>query len=264
MPPAIIDAHAHLDMPPFNRDRNEAIARAREAGVTAIINVGINLKSSEDAIVLAQTNRDVFAAVGFHPHEATSVNQRDIKKLADLARQARVVAIGEIGLDYYRNQSPHEAQHRALRWQLEVAADSGLPVVIHCRQSENDMVATLKKWASFTKPPDDGIRGVIHCFSGSLETARQYIDMGFYISLGAYIGYPTSTSSHRIINDIPMNRILIETDSPFLPPQSRRGQRNEPSYLPVTAATLASIKRAHLELVAQETTANARRVFRLP
>lgn len=260
---AIIDTHAHLGMSHFDRDRNEVIVRARKAGITAIINIGIDLESSKQAIKLARANTDIFAAVGFHPHEANSVTEADIKKLADLARQHRVVAIGEIGLDYYRNYSSREAQHKALEQQLDIAAGTGLPVIIHCRQSEKDMVAALRKWTSSTRPRNDGIRGVIHCFSGSLETARQYLDMGFYISLGAYIGYPASGSSHYTIRILPLDRLLIETDSPFLPPQSHRGQRNEPSFLLTTLAVLAGIKEVHPEVIAKETTANARRVFRL-
>jgi len=261
---AIIDTHAHLYMPQFDRDRAEVINRAREAGIAAIVNVGIDLKSSEYAVKLAEVNPGVFAAVGIHPHEVASVSKVDIKRLIDMAHQKKVVAIGEIGLDYYRSHSPRETQHRVLEWQLEVAGESRLPVVIHSRQAERDMVAVLKKWTASAQPRDDGIRGVIHCFSGSIETARQYLDMGFHISLGAYIGYPTSKSSHATIRALPLDRLLIETDSPFLPPQSRRGQRNEPSYLPVTVTALAEIKGVSPEVIAQETTANARRVFHLP
>jgi len=261
---AIIDTHAHLDMPQFDRDRAEVINRAHEAGVVAIVNVGTDLKSSEHAIKLAEVNPGVFAAVGFHPHEVASVSKADIRRLIDMARHKKVVAIGEIGLDYYRSHSPHEIQHKVLEWQLEVAAESNLPVVIHSRQAETDMVDTLKKWTASVKPRDDGIRGVIHCFSGGIETARQYLDMGFHISLGGYIGYPTSRNSHATIRALPLDRLLIETDSPFLPPQSRRGQRNEPSYLPVTVTALAEIKGVSPETVARETAANARRVFHLP
>ncbi|MEW6141874.1 MAG: TatD family hydrolase [Chloroflexota bacterium] len=259
----IIDTHAHLDMPHFNSDRDKVISRAREAGVTTIINVGIDLKSSEHAIKLAEANSDIFAAVGFHPHEVSSVTTADVRRLIDLTRHKKVVAIGEIGLDYYRGYSTRKAQQKVLEWQLEVAADTGLPVIIHSRQAEKDMVATLRKWTSSPKLQNNSLRGIIHCFSGNIEIARQYLDMGFYISLGAYIGYPTSLSSHRTIRDIPTNRVLIETDSPFLPPQSRRGQRNEPSFLPVTLMALADIKEASLEVIAKETTDNARRVFRL-
>lgn len=256
---SIIDTHAHLDLANFDRDRSDVIKRARKAGVSAIINVGIDLKSSECAIKLAEANPDIFAAVGWHPHEAGSVTEESIKRLNEMARHKKVVAIGEIGLDYYRNYSPREVQQRALEQQLEIASKMGLPVVVHSRRAEADMLAILEKW----KLRDNTIRGVIHCFNGGVELARKYLDMGFYVSLGAYIGYPTSRNSHPTVRMLPIDRLLIETDSPFLPPQAYRGQRNEPSYLPMTLAALAAIKGIDPATVARETTANARRLFHL-
>jgi TatD DNase family protein len=174
-----------------------------------------------------------------------------------------VVAIGEIGLDLYRNYSPRESQLQVLVWQLELAMRLELPVVIHCRQAEKDMLTLLRDWASSHNAPKGRPRGVVHCFSGDMDTAQQYLDMGFFISLGAYIGYPSSRHIYDVIRDIPQDRLVLETDSPFLPPQTHRGQRNEPSYLPFTVESLAEIREVSPETVARETTRNARRLFRI-
>jgi len=244
----------------FNKDRADVIARARECGVATIINVGTDLVSSREAIRLAESHAEVLAAVGFHPHEAGGVSESDIASLAQLAGHPRVVAIGEVGLDFYRDYSPREGQLQALRWQLELAAELGLPVVIHCRQAEGRMLPLLRDWTSRHKHP----RGVVHCFSGDIDTARQYLDMGFFISLGAYIGYPASSNLHRVVRSLPQDRLVVETDSPFLPPQGHRGRRNEPAYLPLVVELLAEIRGVSAEQIARGTTANARRLFRLP
>jgi len=259
-----VDTHAHLDMGPFNNDRAEVIARARESGVSTIITVGVDQGSSEQAIKLAKSHNEVFAAVGFHPHNVARVNKIDIARLAQLAEHPRVVAIGEVGLDFYRAYSPRGAQLRVLKWQLELAAKLGLPVIVHCRQAEKDMLPLLRDWVSHDKHHPEQPPGVIHCFSGDTNTAREYLDMGFFISFGAYIGYPTSGSLHSVIGSIPQDRLLVETDCPYLPPQSHRGQRNEPAYLPITVGLLARIRQVSPEQIAQETTQNARRLFHLP
>lgn len=247
-------------MEPFNKDRGQVIARALDSGVNRIISVGTSLKSSQEAIRLAEDNPQVLAAVGFHPHGASRVEEEDWAKIAEIARHPRVVAIGEMGLDFYRNLSPQEEQIRVLKWQLELAVKLKLPVIIHCRQAEKDMLPLLGNWTSANKEMS-APRGVIHCFSGDTEAARQYLDMGFFLSLGAYIGYPASRSSYDVIRAIPGDRLLVETDSPFLPPQSHRGQRNEPAYLPLTVELLAEIRRVSPETVARETTQNAHRLF---
>ena len=258
----MIDTHAHLDMAPFDKDRTEVITRARDAGVSTIITVGIDLESSRKAIRLAENYPEVLATVGFHPHQATRVKKADMAKLAEMANHPRVVAIGEIGLDFYRNRAPRETQLQALQWQLELAERLDLPVIIHCRRAEKDMLPLLHNWTSSHKRLNGQPRGVIHCFSGALETAQRYLDMGFFISLGAYIGYPSSRHLHDVIRGIPQDRLVVETDSPFLPPQSHRGKRNEPSYLPLTVGVLTEIRQVSPETVARETTQNARHLFR--
>jgi TatD DNase family protein len=259
----MVDTHAHLDTSVFDKDRREVIARARDAGVGTIITVGTNLESSKKAIGLAEKYPGVLATVGFHPHDVATVDRADIARLGKIANHPRVVAIGEVGLDFYRNYSPRGAQLQALTWQLDLAAKLELPIIIHCRQAEKDMLNLLGDWVSLHKSPHGQGRGVIHCFSGSNDTARRYLDMGFYLSLGAYIGYPTSTNAHNVIKGIPEDRLLVETDCPFLPPQSYRGKRNEPAYIPITIQALAQIRGKSTDDVANTTTQNACYLFRL-
>lgn len=260
---SIVDTHAHLDSNAFAQDRAELITRARDTGVTKIITVGVSLESSKNAIILAERYPGVFAAAGFHPHQAVTMKKADIANLADIAKHPRVVAIGEIGLDFYRNYSPREAQLQALKWQLEVAVELNLPVIVHCRQAEREMLNLLRDWTEQHKGWHRQHPGVIHCFMGSTQTAQQYLDMGFYLSLGAYIGYPDSASAHHVIRSIPQDRLLVETDCPFLSPQSHRGKRNEPAYLPLTVELLTRIRKVSFETVIRETTQNAHDLFRL-
>lgn len=257
----IVDTHAHLDMSAFDKDRREVIARALDTGVGTIISVGTNLESSKKAIELAEKYPEILATVGFHPHDVATVDKANIASLGEIANHPRVIAIGEVGLDFYRNYSPREAQLQALKWQLDLAAKLELPVIIHCRQAEKDMLNLLCDWVS--KDPHGQGRGVIHCFSGSNDTSGRYLDMGFYLSLGAYIGYPGSESTHDVIRDIPKDRLLIETDCPFLSPQSYRGKRNEPAYLPLTVEVLAKIRGESSEEIIRITTENAQRLFHL-
>ncbi len=260
---SVVDIHAHLDMDSFDKDRAEVIARALEAGVGTVVTAGTDLESSKKAITLAERHVGVLASVGFDPYEASKVKKEDIAELAMVAQHPRVVAIGEIGLDFYRNYSPPEVQLQVLGWQLALATRLDLPVVIHCRQAEKDMLRLLRDWTSSPNVPKGQPRGVIHCFSGDIDTAQQYLEMGFFISLGAYIGYPSSRPIYDVIRAIPGDRLVLETDSPYLPPQTHRGQRNEPSYLPLTAGFLAEIRGVSPETIARETTRNARYLFRI-
>jgi len=258
----IVDTHAHLNMSVFDKDRLDVIARARDAHVNKIINVGTNLESSKKAIALAEKYPEILATVGFHPHDSAKVGKAHIAELTKIANHPKVVAIGEIGLDYYRNYSPREEQVQTLRLQLDLATQLSLPVIIHCRQAEREVLKQLRDWISSNKSPQNQYPGVIHCFDGGKDTLKQYLDMGFYISLGAYIGYPTS-QMHDVILDIPDDRLVVETDCPFLPPQHYRGQRNEPAYVSFTVEALTKIKNESYEQVAKKTTNNAHRLFHL-
>lgn len=255
----LVDTHAHLVGDEFDADRDEVIARARDAGVTTIITVGTGMESGRRSIELAEKYQDILVAVGVHPHGASSTTETDIDSIARLAERPKVVAIGEIGLDFYRDYSPRDSQLRVFQQQLDLAARLDLPVVIHCRQAHEEMLESLHDWTGrHTKRPAPG---AIHCFMGDIETARQYLDMGFYLSLGGYITYPVNRDAHDVIRSIPADRLMVETDCPFLTPQRYRGQRNEPAYVRHTAEELAGIRDVPLETLARETTENARRLF---
>jgi len=258
----IVDTHAHLDMNVFDKDRADVIFRAKEANVNNIINVGTNLESSKKAIELAEKYPEILAAVGFHPHDSAKVGKVEIEELKDIANHPKVVAIGEIGLDFYRDYSPREKQIQTVRLQLDLATQLGLPVIIHCRQAEREVLKLLYDWVFLNRNSQKQRLGVIHCFNSDKDTLRQYLDMGFYISLGAYIGYPTS-KLYNVISDIPDDRLLVETDCPFLPPQNYRGHRNEPAYISLTIEVLSKIKNQSYEQVIQKTTNNANFLFHL-
>lgn len=260
---ALIDTHAHLDMDAFDTDREGVLSRAQAAGVKTVITVGIDIASSRAAIGLAERHPGVLATVGFHPGDADRMSEADIAELERLAEQPRVVAIGETGLDFYRDRSSREAQMRAFEWQLELAIRLDLPVIIHCREAEKELLDVLQEWTSRHRQSAEYPRGVIHCFQGNTDAARQYLEMGFFLSLGGYISYPSSRKNHQTIRSLPLDRLVVETDCPFLPPQAHRGQRNEPAYLPLTVQALAEIRGVTPETVAEATTRNAIRLFRL-
>jgi len=260
---SIIDTHAHLNMEAFDEDRTDVISRALDVGISTIITVGINLESSKRAIELAEEYPGIYATAGIHPHDTTTITEADIVSLDVMAKHPRVVAIGETGLDFYRNYSPQENQLQALEWQLDLAVKLDLPVVIHCRNAEREMHSLLLKWTSRYGYDNVPCKGVIHCFNGDIDNARKYLNMGFHLSFGAYIGYPSSKEVHCVIRDIPADKLLIETDCPFLPPQSHRGKRNEPAYLPFIVDILAQIRRESPESIARKTTENAIKLFRL-
>ncbi len=260
---SLVETHAHLDMEEFDADREEAISRAKAAGVERIITIGIDAASSHRAVAIAKSNNGLFAAVGCHPHETEAINQEDIAELEKLAAKPEVVAIGEIGLDYHYQPVDKKAQIEVMQKQLALAQRLALPVIIHCRDAEEDMLALLNEWVSAYSSRGNSPIGVIHCFSGGLETAAKYMDMGFYISVGAYIGYPSSKKLRDVIKEIPLDRIMLETDSPFLPPQQFRGQRNEPSYIPFVLEVLADITGIDKEIIAKKTTQNAIRLFNI-
>jgi len=260
----LVDTHAHLDMSVFDKDRAETITRALDVGVGNIITVGTDLESSKKAVVLSENHPGIYAAVGVHPQDVTAIDKADIAKLGKIAKHPGVVAIGETGLDFYRDYSPRITQIQVLEWQLALSAELELPIVIHCRQSEEVMLDMLHSCISDYGDTSRQYRGVIHCFSSNGNTAKEFLDMGFYLSLGAYVGYPSSASTHDIIRNIPKDRLLVETDCPFLPPQSHRGKRNETSYLPFTVKALATIREESYDEIARVTTQNAQRLFRLP
>lgn len=259
----IVDTHAHLDGLEFEGDRSAVILRALEQGVGAIVAVGCDLESSRAALGLAEAYPWVYAAVGFHPHEASRLTPSLLGEVSRLAAHPRVVAIGEIGLDFYRNLSPREAQGRALMAQLELAAALELPVIVHCRQAQGETLAVLRRWAasrgSGTKRP----LGVMHCFSGDEREGMELAEMGFFLSFAGPLTFPRAQRPKRVAASLPLDSLLVETDCPYLTPSAHYGRRNEPAFVWAVAQGLAAAKGVTLEEVASITTGNAQRLFGL-
>jgi TatD DNase family protein len=250
----LVDSHAHLQWASFNSDREKVLERAKEANVVRIVNIGFDLDGSIKAVELAQKYDQLYATVGFHPHSATQLNQITILTLRELSCKPKVVAIGEIGLDYFRNFSPKEIQKKAFESQLALAAELNLPVVIHDRDAHQDVLGILRKF-------EGKVRGVMHCFSGNKEFAQQCIELGFMISFAGNLTYPKATLLHEAAKWADLKNLLIETDCPFLTPQEMRGKRNEPSYLPSVARKIAELKGISMETVADATARNAKVLF---
>jgi len=253
--PSLVDTHAHLDGGRFAEDLEQVIQRADDQGVHSIITVGCDLESSRASVDLAERYPGIYATVGVHPHDAATVTPQLLDELAQLATADKVVAIGEIGLDYYRNHCPHDQQQKAFRQQLALARQCKLPVVIHDRDAHDDVLAILREEKA------EEIGGVLHCFSGNIEMAKACLDLGFYLSFTGTITYPKNDALREVIRQVPTERILVETDCPYLAAQPWRGKRNEPSYVVKTAETVAEIKGLTLTDVARITSLNAFELF---
>ena len=249
-----VDTHAHLQWSSFDGDREEVIVRARKAGVENIVNIGFDIDGSRKAIDLAEKHKGLWATVGIHPHQASQFNDGILGTLRKLCENPRVVAVGEIGLDYYRNLSPRGAQREAFRAQLLLATELKLPVVIHDRDAHIEILDILSEFKGKT-------RGVMHYFSGDRKMAEKCIKSGFYISFAGPVTFPHSSSQHEIAKRIDLNRMLLETDSPWLAPQNARGKRNEPAFIPFIAKKVASLRGIPLNELAEATTQNAKRIF---
>ena len=254
----LIDSHAHIQGKEYAGEVEAVIARAREAGVGKIIAVGGagDMSSNTEAVGLAKSFAGVYATVGMHPHDAKDVGADELKKLKDLAAaEPKVVAVGETGLDYYYNHSPREVQRRVFGQFIHLARETGLPIVVHERDAAQD-VADLLRTEGAGK-----LRGVIHCFTGNYEAARAYLDLGFYISFTGIITFKNADALRDVVRNVPLERMLVETDSPYLTPVPHRGKRNEPAYVRYVAETVARIKGLSLEEVARVTTQNVRELF---
>ncbi len=258
---ALTDTHVHLNLKDFNRDRDEVIARALQAGVGLMINVGFDLATTRGSIELAGQHDFIYATAGIHPHEASSYNHAAEKELRSLAADSRVVAIGEIGLDYYRDLSPRGDQIRAFRAQIRLARELGLPLVIHNRDALDDVLKIVDEEGA------GEVGGVMHCFPGDADYAREVVDRGFHIGVGGPITYSREGRFVKAVRAAPLNRILLETDSPWLTPEPFRGQgtkRNEPAFVSEVAAAVAVAIGVGVEDVARQTTGNAMRLFQIP
>jgi TatD DNase family protein len=256
----LIDSHAHIDFPQFAEDREAMLERAHAAGVTALLAIGTGPGPEKlDAAMPFAENYDwIYATVGIHPTSAHEVTPAHLDELAQLATHPKVIAWGEIGLDYYHQDSPHDVQERVFSEQMALAKQAKLPIIIHCRDAWADCVAQLEKEWSNT-----GLGGVLHCFGSTLEDAKRGLDMGFMISFAGNCTYPKAQSIRDVAKELPLERILIETDSPYLAPQAHRGRRNEPAYVAEVAKVLGSVRNLGAEEVAAATAGNFRRFFRL-
>ncbi len=251
----LIDTHAHLEMREFDEDRDEVITRAREAGVEYIVTIGTDLESSREAVLLAEKHDCVYAAIGVHPHEVKDILHPTYELLRQLAKHRKVVAYGEIGLDYHYEHSPRTDQKRKFRDMLREARELDLPVIIHDRDAHEDALQILsEEWS-----PDLG--GVMHCFSGDAEMAKRVIEMGFSISIAGPVTFPKAEALREVVRTVPIEHMLVETDAPYLAPQPFRGKRNEPAFVRHTAEMIAKVKGLSFDDVARITGFNAMQLF---
>ena len=256
------DTHCHLQDPAFDHDRPAVLRRAQEADVAGMLLCGYDRDSNMQALAIATRHPAVFAAVGFHPHEAGQVSAGDLETLAVLASRDDVSAIGEIGLDHFRDHSPHSDQLRVLEAQLAIAAAVGKPVSIHSRSAEDACYAPLSAYAATRQwRPGENPVGIMHCFGGTLEQAQRYVSVGFLISIACPITYPANDEARRVASGLPLEAIVVETDSPYLPPQKLRGRRNEPANIWRAIEAVASARGEEVDAIAAATTQNACRLF---
>jgi TatD DNase family protein len=255
----LIDTHAHLDSPKFDNDRDEVITRALQAGIDTIVNIGFNRETIPSTMALAEQYPFIYAAIGWHPTDAVDMKlEEDLAWIEQLCGHPKVVAIGEIGLDYFWDTSPKELQHTVFREQIRLARRLNKPIVIHNRDAHEDIIRLLKE----EKASEVG--GIMHCFSGSWETAKQCLDLNFHISFGGPVTFKNARVPKEVLERVPLDRLLLETDAPYLTPHPHRGQRNESAYVRLVAETAAQIKGVSLEEIAIITSENARRCLGIP
>jgi TatD DNase family protein len=248
------DTHCHLNHPDLYAEWNAALFRAQQSGVHRMIIIGYDLESSRRGVQLCEQSDALYAAVGVHPHDAVQCNGETLQQLRELACHPRVVAIGEIGLDFYRDLSPREAQYQAFHAQMQLAAELRLPVVIHCREAYDALLAVLSEYPA--------VRGVLHCFSGNAEQAQQGLALGYFLGIGGVITFKSAESLREIVRAMPRDRLLLETDAPYLAPHPYRGKRNEPAYLPLIAQQVADLWGITLDALSEQTERNVEALFK--
>ncbi|MBO7252616.1 MAG: TatD family hydrolase [Oscillospiraceae bacterium] len=252
----LFDTHAHLNDPAFDADREELMAGLAAKGIGLVMNAGCSLQSSQDIIAMAERYPWLYASVGSHPDSADEVNEQVIEEYRKLCRHEKVKAIGEIGLDYYYEDIPRDIQKQAFRMQMELAKEVDLPVIIHEREAHDDGMRIVKEFPT--------VKGVFHCYSGSAEMARQLVNMGWYIGFTGVLTFKNARKAVETAASIPLDRIVLETDCPFMAPEPFRGKRNDPGYLPKMAEKLAEIRGVSVEEAIASTTENAKRLYRIP
>jgi len=250
----LIDSHTHLEMADFDQDRDAVVKRAKEAGIEFMVTVGTTIDNCKKALSIARRYEAVYVAVGIHPHDAKDIDNRTYDTLRELSLMDKVVAYGEIGLDFFRNLSPRELQVKRFGEQLELAGEVGLPVIIHDRDAHRETVEMLSGLRG-------RMRGVVHCFSGDRAMAKKCLDMGFFISAPGTVTFEKAEELRKVVEYIPIGSLLVETDAPYLAPQPHRGKRNEPAYVVHTAAKVAEIKGLSPREVEYATSENAKSLF---
>ena len=254
----LFDTHAHLNDEKFNEDREEVIARAQENGISYICNIGYNRETIQSSLELARRYDFIYTAIGWHPQDAITMTDEDLAWIEKQAtEEKKVVAIGEIGLDYYWDTSPKDVQHDVFRKQIRLAKKLKLPIIIHDREAHQDIIDILKEEKA------EEVGGIMHCFSGSPEMAEQCIKMNFYISLGGPVTFKNAKKPKEVAEAVPLDRLLIETDCPYLTPEPYRGKRNESGYVRYVAEKIAEIKNISIVEMAQITTENAKKIFQI-
>ena len=255
----LFDTHAHLHFPELAADLDAVLGRARAAGVTGMVTIGTDRDTNPAAVALAERLADVYATVGIHPHDAGEATDADFEAMERLARESpKVVALGEMGLDFFRDLSPRDAQGRVFRRQLGLARRLGKPVVIHCRAAHPETLVIL------AEEHVAEVGGVMHCFSADVDVAKRCLDLGLSISLAGPVTYKNARALPEVARFLPADRLVVETDCPFLPPHPHRGQRNEPAWVAITAARVAELRGVAPEALGETVTENAVRLFRIP
>lgn len=252
----LIDSHCHLDYLARDEDLAEVVARARQAGVEALITICTKLSEFPEILSIAERFNDVFCSVGVHPHEAEQEGQRAPARLIELSHHGKVIGIGETGLDYYYEHSPREQQQDSFRAHIQAARETGLPIIVHAREADDDTIKILRQ-----EQGEGPFTGVIHCFTAGPALAEAALDMGFYISVAGIVTFKKAEELRETLRQVPLDRLLVETDSPYLAPVPKRGKRNEPAYVTHTAAALAELKGVTLEELVQITGDNTARLF---
>lgn len=252
----LVDTHAHLNDEKFNEDRAEVIKRAKEVGVETIINIGYNRETILSTIELVEQYDFIFGAVGWHPNDAHEMKEEDFDWLKEITQHPKILAIGEIGLDYYWDFAPKEVQQEIFRKQIQLAKQVNLPIIIHDRDAHQDICSILREEGA------KDVGGIIHSFSGSMEMAKECIDLGFYISFSGPVTFKNAKKPKEVATHIPIDRILLETDSPYLTPEPYRGKRNESAYVKFVATKIAELRGMDVEEIAQITTRNAKRILK--
>lgn len=253
----LVDSHCHLDFPDFAHELDDVVARARAAGVGTMVTICTRLSAFDKVLAIAERYDDVWCSVGVHPHEAAAEQDVTVDRIVELARHPKVVGIGEAGLDYFYDNSPRERQQEVFRLHIRAARATGLPIIVHSRDADADTVALLAERHDGAGP----LSGVIHCFSSTRVLARGALDLGFYISLSGIVTFKNAEELRAIAGEVPGERLLVETDAPYLAPVPKRGRRNEPAFVALTAARVAELRGATIAVLAGQTTENFFRLF---